>query len=237
MRTKKNENDYPKYTTLSDFGSHVGACCLIGSRCGAFCLRSVFRNLWGGDPLGPISASSGAPLVRCSCLFGRIEQQICSKYQRFQSSISIHRKRMVPTTPSNKQASIKKYIPIINSNTSWRRSVSYEYTLDYSPTEDTSNAGSTYSRGAKLLRDSKLRNGGGNGSHCRTTASASALPNKLRNAKLRHGGTIVRCQIALCQVAENLLSFPTKLICLSPANWFPSPTHPFSSCTREAPCP
>ena len=47
-----------KYSKLSDLGSHVGASRLKLPRCGAICLRPVFRNLWG-VPLG-----GGTPLDR-----------------------------------------------------------------------------------------------------------------------------------------------------------------------------
>ena len=47
---KNIETYYPKYSKLSDFGSHFGTNCLADSRCGAFCLRPVFQNLWAVPP-------------------------------------------------------------------------------------------------------------------------------------------------------------------------------------------
>ena len=42
---------YPEYAKFSDLGSHLGASCLIDSRRGAFCLRTVFYGTSSGTPL------------------------------------------------------------------------------------------------------------------------------------------------------------------------------------------
>ena len=52
-KTKDAENIktyHHEYNKLSDAGYHFGTSCLKSSSSGAYCLRPVFRNLWGVLP-------------------------------------------------------------------------------------------------------------------------------------------------------------------------------------------
>ena len=68
---------------------------------------SCFSTPLGGYPLGPMLASPAAPLVRFSWLFGRCQEQVSSKNQRFQSN-----KWYQPHLTKNEQG-LKITLPII----------------------------------------------------------------------------------------------------------------------------
>ena len=89
---------YPKYTKFSSVGSHFGASCLNLSRCGAFCLRSVFRNLWGWTDFGLPCGTLGPMFSTCWQSLGA----------NLLKNSKIPEQPMAPTTPSKKQARIQQ---------------------------------------------------------------------------------------------------------------------------------
>ena len=46
-----HQNILPKYTQISDLGSHFGATCSIASFCDTFCFYDLFFGTSGGTPL------------------------------------------------------------------------------------------------------------------------------------------------------------------------------------------
>ena len=69
--TENTEHYYQTYANLSDIGSHFGTSCLKLYWGSAFCLRRVFRTLWGVPPWTDVDLL-GAPSVRFSLLVGRV---------------------------------------------------------------------------------------------------------------------------------------------------------------------
>ena len=102
MRINIRKN-HPKHAKLSDVGSRLGAFCLRVSASARF-VFDLFFGTSGGYPLGPMLVSPGAPLVRCCILFGRFQDPINSKFQRFQSN-KLHQPHL-----KKKQAKISKHL-------------------------------------------------------------------------------------------------------------------------------
>ena len=76
------------------------------------CFSELLDAGWGGE-VGWVSALAdvyipGASLVQFVLFFGKVEERICAKCQRLQSSISILCKQMASTTPSTKTSKVKK---------------------------------------------------------------------------------------------------------------------------------
>ena len=92
MMRKNIENDHQQYRQPCDLGSHIGACCMILSRCGAFVLRPVFRNLWGVPPWTNFDLPLGilGPILSISCKISVAKLVQNSK---------IPEQQIAPTTP------------------------------------------------------------------------------------------------------------------------------------------
>ena len=85
MMRKNIEKCSPKYALVSDCGYHFGTIFVNLSYGSAFCLRPVFRNLWGVPPWTDLGLPCGT-LGPSFWIFWKIPLALFCKSQRFQSN-------------------------------------------------------------------------------------------------------------------------------------------------------